>query len=179
MARLPAATTDDEVTARIRARRGGKLMLLDEMLLHSPPVADGWNSLLGAVRGEMTLPADVRELVVLRVAVLNRADYEWQAHEPPAREAGVTDAQLAEIRRERPTDLTPEVLAALAYADAMTRDITVPDAVYDALGEFYDDRQIVELTATAAVYNMVSRFLVALEVGQDRASAVVDSAGVM
>jgi len=71
------------------------------------------------------------------------------------------------------------VLAALAYADAMTRDITVPDAVYDALGEFYDDRQIVELTATAAVYNMVSRFLVALEVGQDRASAVVDSAGVM
>jgi 4-carboxymuconolactone decarboxylase len=179
MARLPAAATDDEVTARIRARRGGKLMLLDEMLLHSPPVADGWNSLLGAVRGEMTLPANVRELVVLRVAVLNRADYEWQAHEPPAREAGVTDAELAEIRQERPVNLSPEVLAAVAYADAMTRDITVPDALYDALGAFFDDRQIVELTATAAVYNMVSRFLVALEVGQDRASAVVDSAGVM
>jgi hypothetical protein len=50
MARLPYVAPDGDVTARILARRGGKLTALDGMLLHSPEFADGWNSMLGAVR---------------------------------------------------------------------------------------------------------------------------------
>ena len=75
MARLPDVATDDEVAARIRARRGGELRPLDTMLLHSPPVANGWNELMGAIRRDTTVPADLRELVILRIAVLNAAPY--------------------------------------------------------------------------------------------------------
>jgi alkylhydroperoxidase family enzyme len=46
----------------------------------------------------------------------------------------------------------------------MTTTVEVPDAVFDALRPHLDKAGIVELTAVAAVYNMVSRFLVALEV---------------
>ena len=73
MARLPYVAPDGDVTARIRERRGGRLTALDGMLLHSPEFADGWNSMLGAVRGASTLPPDVRELVILRVASRNGA----------------------------------------------------------------------------------------------------------
>ncbi len=97
MARLPYVAPDGDVTARIRERRGGRLTALDGMLLHSPEFADGWNSMLGAVRGASTLPADVRELVILRVASRNGASYEWAAHEPVARQAGLGDEQLAMI----------------------------------------------------------------------------------
>jgi NAD(P)-dependent dehydrogenase (short-subunit alcohol dehydrogenase family) len=37
MARLPDMTADDDIAARIRARRGGELRPLDTMLLHSDP----------------------------------------------------------------------------------------------------------------------------------------------
>src|SRR6266700_1360047 len=87
VARLPAAAGDGEVAERIRARRGGTLYLLDELLLHSPPVADGWNQLLGAIRQRITLPAAIWVLVVLRIAVLNRAAYEWVTHRADARRA--------------------------------------------------------------------------------------------
>jgi 4-carboxymuconolactone decarboxylase len=168
MARLEDVAGTDEVADRIRARRGGQLTPLDGMLLHSPPIADGWNSLLGAVRERSTLPAEIRELAILRVAALNGAEYEWAAHEPIARQEGVTTEQLAVLRDggdQSPLD--DRQRSVFAYTDAMTRDVSVADTLFRQLHEFFDHRQIVELTATVAGYNMVSRFLVALEVGKN------------
>lgn len=177
MARLddadPDPADDDGVTARILVRRGGTLTPLDRMLLHSPPIADGWNALLGAVRTGADLPDDVRELAVLRVAALNGADYEWRAHEPLGRAAGLGDEVVGTLREPVPDDpagrLGPRLAAVLAYTDAMTRDVAVPDDVFAALGAHFGDREVVELTATVAAYNLVSRFLVALEVGREAA----------
>jgi alkylhydroperoxidase family enzyme len=47
----------------------------------------------------------------------------------------------------------------------MTRTIEVPDPVYAAVRAAFNDRELVELTATIGAYNLVSRFLVALRVG--------------
>jgi AhpD family alkylhydroperoxidase len=173
MARLDAWTgTDpageaDAVAARIRARRGGELTDLDTMLLHAPTVADGWNGLLGAIRTRTRLPADLRELAMLRVAVLNGADYEWWAHEPVAREAGLTDAELAALAEPDQVGaaLSGTRRTACEYTDAMTRGVDVDDALFAQVRALLDDREVTELTATVAAYNMVSRFLVALRVG--------------
>ena len=167
MARLSAAAADGEVADRIRSRRGGALRPLDEVLLHSPPVADGWNSLLGAIRARMSLPSALRELVILRVAVLNSADYEWHAHLAAADQAGLRPAQLAALRRDdaaEAIELTDLQRQCVAFTDAVTRDVAVPDAVFDAVHERLGERQTMELAVTAAAYNMVSRFLVALQV---------------
>jgi AhpD family alkylhydroperoxidase len=166
----PLETTseaDARIADRIRARRGGRLRPLDRILLHSPPVADGWNALLGAVRTGIGLPDALRELVILRIAVLNDAPYEWSAHEPVARRAGVTGEQLAALRAsEVPAGFEPRTAAALAYTDAMTREIRVSEEVFAMVRAQFDDRELVELTVTAAAYNMVSRCLVALEIGE-------------
>lgn len=166
-ARLPGADDDGPTAELIRARRGGELSGLDRLLLHSPPVAEGWNALLGALRSGTTLAADLRELVVLRVAVLNDAAFEWAAHEPIGRRAGLTDLHLRVLRRPDAGEQgvwTPAQAAVLAFTDAATRDVAVPDAVFAAVRAQLDDRQVVELTALVAGYAMVSRFLVALQV---------------
>jgi 4-carboxymuconolactone decarboxylase len=168
MARLDYVADGSATADRIRQRRGGRLTPLDGMLLHSPPLAEGWNSLLGAIRERCTLPADVRELVILRVAELNGAAYEWAAHEPVARRAGLTGAQITAVRvGGDPSALDGRHRAALAYTDAMTRDVAVPEQVFASLAEHFEQRQIVELTATVATYNLVSRFLVALQIGSE------------
>ena len=47
----------------------------------------------------------------------------------------------------------------------MTRSVKVSDATFDGAREQLPDLQsVIELIATIATYNMVSRFLVALEV---------------
>ena len=58
------------------------------------------------------------------------------------------------------------------YTDWMTRNIQVPQHVFDAVREVLNEQEVVEVTTTIACYNMVSRFLVALDVG-DMAAAPV------
>lgn len=172
MARIPYPDTEKPelapLTQRIKRERGGRLLGLYRMLLHSPPVAEGWLALFTAIRQRSTLPDRYRELATLRVAVLNRADYEFEAHVPFARRAGVTDAQIEALEADREPDGFTEVdRAVLAYTDAMTRQVQVPEEVFARLRPHFDERQLVELTATIGGYNLVSRFLEALRVDHD------------
>jgi alkylhydroperoxidase family enzyme len=157
---------------QIRKERDGRMLNLYSMLLNAPPVAEGWLALFTAIRQQCTLRGDYRELVILRVALLNGASYEYQVHVPFALREGVTQAQLDTLDRWQESDaLTPAQRAVLAYTDAMTRDIHVPDAVFEALRGHFNQREIVELTATIGGYNLVSRFLEALAVDPESAHA--------
>jgi 4-carboxymuconolactone decarboxylase len=151
--------------ATIAARRGS-VSLLYQVLLNSPPIADGWEKMLTAVRNRTTLPADLRELVILRVAVLNHAPFEFAAHAPIASAAGVSAAKLDALRAEVPGAAFSEFeRAVLRLTDTMTRDVQVDDAVFEPLRAHFSEQGLVELVATVAAYNMVSRFLEALRIG--------------
>lgn len=170
MARLPdvdvsTPDVDADLVRLVRQRRGGELLNLDRMLLHSAPVARGWNAYMGAIRTGCELPGDVRELVILLVAVLNRAPYEFAQHAPVALAEGVSQAKLDAIAHWHRSDaFSPRERHVLAYAEAMTLQVQVAQDLFDAARQHFTDREMVELTATVASYNMVSRFLEALGV---------------
>jgi 4-carboxymuconolactone decarboxylase len=153
------------IEGAIAAERGS-VMLLYQVLLNSAPLADGWRELLTAIRNRNSLPPALREMVILRVAVLNRAPYEFDAHVPHARAAGVNDEQLAALRADVPgAAFNALELAVLRLTDTMTRDVQVPDVVFEPLREHFNARALTELVATVAAYNMVSRFIEALSIG--------------
>ena len=112
---------------------------------------------------------DGTQLVILRIAVLNRAPYEFEAHVPHAHRAGLADAKI-DGTKVGPTASSYDELerVVLAYTDAMTRYVDVPDELFGSLAQHFDVKTLVELTATIAAYNMVSRFLVALRIGMER-----------
>ena len=168
MARIPYADlTNPEakpLVERIVAERGGVLHLY-QMLLHSPPVASGWLNYLTAIRQQSTLPGGLRELVIMRIAVLNGAPYEAEQHAPIALREGVSQVQLDDLdnwQQSKSYDATQR--AVLDYTDAMTKDIHVSPEVFAAVKAVMTDRLLVELTATVGAYNMVSRFLEALQI---------------
>ncbi|RIH74889.1 carboxymuconolactone decarboxylase family protein [Meiothermus hypogaeus] len=174
MARIPYQPPDlgepRLVVEAIRQRRGGRLLNLDRMLLHSPPYALGWNRFLGAVRGDLVLSPRLRELAICGVAVLNGAEYEYQHHAPLFLQAGGTPAQLAALSNweQATTDdrrFDPQERATLRLTFEMTRNVRVDDETFALVKATWPDpRQVVELVGVIAAYNMVSRFLVALEV---------------
>lgn len=157
-----------DVEARIAGARG-RISPLYQVLLNSPAVVQGWEAMLTAIRLNTAVPPRLRELIILRVATLNNAPYEFEAHVPHALAAGMPQT-LVDALRGGPAasalqGLEPGEAEVLALTDAMTRDIEVPDAVFAPLRARYDDTLLVELAATVGAYNMVSRFLVALRVG--------------
>ena len=82
------------IADRIRAERGGRLLNLYRVLLNSPQLADAWRHLFTVIRQQCELPARERELVIMAIAVMNGADYEYSHHAPIALGAGLTQAQL-------------------------------------------------------------------------------------
>ncbi|KAJ5670899.1 hypothetical protein N7507_000026 [Penicillium longicatenatum] len=176
----PADTAD--IYARIAERRNPRpLIPLDLSLLHSPPVADGWNSFIGAIRTRTVVDQGTLEFAVCRVAVLTDAIYEWNAHAPLALKGGIKPEELhvcrilpstieGDLSQLESSPLTPQQKAVLRYTDQMTVTVKVQDEVFAQLKTVgYNDREIVELTTGIAGYNCVSRVLVALDVGENNA----------
>jgi alkylhydroperoxidase family enzyme len=174
MARVPYIddTSNPElrpIADRIRAERGGKLLNLYKALLNSPKLAEAWLHLFTVIRQQCELPASYRELVIMEIAIVNGADYEYRSHVPFALAAGLTQAQLDDLPDWRASARFDQPQrAALEYAETMTRDVHVPDYVFDAVARHFSPRLTVELTATIAGYNLVSRFLEAVKIDHDQ-----------
>lgn len=158
-----------ELLAAIQARRpNGRLLHLDRMLLHSPAFAQGWTTLFTNIRHQLSLPAKLRELCILAIAVSNQASYQWLQHEPEFLQAGGTGEQLQALRAtladaEHNASLFDATeRAALTLTREMTQQVAVPQATIQRVrGLLGNDPQLIELIGTIAAYNMVSRFLVA------------------
>jgi alkylhydroperoxidase family enzyme len=180
--RIPDWTPDrkpqpTELVDAIKARRGGALINLDKALLWSEPLARGWNTYLRAVRTELPTSRKLRELGICTVALLTGAQYEYHHHAPDFLAAGGSQAQLDALQafvkadpRGVPRDPVLSELEALVirYAAQMTLDVKVSDEVFDALRRHFDETGLVELTSAIATYNMVARFLVALQITPEK-----------
>jgi len=171
MARVPLIDEENhselsELIGKIRGARGGRLLNIYRIMLHSPELARGWFELNQAVRYRTEIDGRSRELAIIRVAVLNGAEYILRAHGPTyALKEGLTEAQVEALANWRESRLFDDKQRALlAYVDAMTRDIDVPDALFAEVRKHYGERQVVELTMLIGAYNMLSRVLKALKV---------------
>ena len=115
------------------------------------------------------------------MAVLNGAVYEWTHHAPLLEkdlEEGEREGVLRVVREgpvcgrgDREGEAQRGVLsekqwAVMDYTDQMTLGCKVEDAVFKRVKGHFSEKEVVELTATVACYNCVSRFLVALDVGE-------------
>jgi len=155
-----------ESISKIKGARGGRLINIYRMMLQSPALANAWFDLNQAVRYGTEIDGQSRELAVIRVAVLNNVEYVQRAHGPAyALKEGLTPEQVAALKNWRGSKLySDQQRALLAYTDAMTRDIKVPEAVFAEVRKHFNERQTVELTMLIGAYNMLTRFLQALEV---------------
>ncbi|HVY58672.1 MAG TPA: carboxymuconolactone decarboxylase family protein [Xanthobacteraceae bacterium] len=161
-----------ELIGRIRAGRRGGLLNIYKMLLNSPPLAATWLEHVNAVRWKTQLDGRLRELVIIRIAILNRTDYVLNQHVPHLALAdGVSEEECAALNDWQASPLfDARERAVLAYTDAMTRDVTVPEAIVAALRPYFDDRRLVELTVLIGTYNMHNRVMRALDVDLEQPS---------
>jgi len=154
-----------ELIEKFRAGRRGRLINIYRMLLNSPPLAESWFNHSNAVRWKTTLDGRLREIVIIRLGHLTGSQYVLRQHVPALALAdGLTLAEcdaLADWRSSQ--QFSDAERAALAYADTMTRDVEVPDAVFAEVKRHFDERRIVELTVLIGTYNMNARVLRALE----------------
>jgi len=145
--------------------RGVQIANLFKVMGHCPYIGLNFQRLGNSIlRGE-ELPANLRELAILRVGDLAQAEYEFTKHVPRALQAGVNQTQIDEISNwTASTEFSDEEQAVLRYTDEVARDVKVKDETFGGLRSFLNEHAIVELTTAIGYYGMVCRTLVALQI---------------
>ena len=155
-----------DTIAKIKGARGGRLINIYRLMLHSPALANAWFDLNQAVRYGTEIDGQCREIAVIRVAILNNVEYVKRAHGPSyALKEGLTPEQVSAIADWKPSKLfNDKQRALLAYTDAMTQQIEVADDLFGEIRKHFSERQTVELTMLIGTYNMFTRVLQALKI---------------
>ena len=169
-ARLPGASepTEDPILvdlfARIRTQRG-KLLNIHRVSAHAPRLLRAVSTYTAAMRNEASLPRDLQELVIMRVAQVNNSAYEQSVHRPIAIECGSSPEKVDAVPSWRDSPLfDARERAALGYAEQAGGSGEVDDATFATLQQAFSPQEIVELTSIIAWYVGNSRAVRALRI---------------
>lgn len=134
----------------------------------------------GAVKGmygtnayldEAPVDQVLRRLVELRVSQINGCRYCIWLHARQASDLGETDARIRAVADWRGSGrFTDAECAAFAWTESVTRiaDGVPSDDEFEALGKYFDDRQIVDLTAVIANMNALNRVAISFRLEPPR-----------
>jgi len=111
------------------------------------------------IRTKSTLSGRVREMLILRIGWRCRSAYEWAAHAPAGRRAGLTDEQVKMLARSGYEGWSAADAAIVRAADELFTDDTISDATWKALDDQFDERQLLDVLITTGGYRMVSMVL--------------------
>ena len=151
---------------------GAAVLNLYRTLAHSPSTLTNTVKLGKVLLDQAELSPQLREMVILRIAILLGSQYEWNQHVPIALGAGVTQQQIDSIHIWPESEhFDKKERAVLRYADQVTLNIRATDRAFGTLHRYLSERSIVELTASIGYWGMIARLLEPLEVEMDEFAA--------
>jgi 4-carboxymuconolactone decarboxylase len=169
MAKLPdpldrLSPEGQRVYDRIKAKRGA-LRGPYAPLMHHPALAERVGDLGEYLRFDSTLPGDVREMAILITARAVSQPYEWTAHAPFARKAGLPEEVIERIRtRGDLSALPPGYARAARVVQHVLAFESVPQALADAVSADHGARGLMELVVLAGYYRLIAGVLCAFDV---------------
>ncbi len=169
--RLPLLERD-QVPSEIAAvydallKQRGVVPNMFKTVAHVPSLALAFAGLLKALLSDSALPGWYKELVATRMSVLNKSEYAVKAHALSARQKGASDQQIEAIKEDfEKGPFTAAEKSGLRAAEKLHRSgHDLDDATYAELKAAYSDSQIVELVATASIFEFFPRFVDGLRI---------------
>ena len=153
-----AALLPPDAERPLRRRKGGSKghNVLGTLARH-PRLMRAYHTFNGHILYTSSLSPRVRELLILRVAALRKAEYEWEQHVVLAEEAGLDEQEIARIAEgpDVPGWSTGDA-ALLRAADELVGDAMISDATWAVLSETMDEHQLMDLVFTVGAYELLA-----------------------
>lgn len=173
---LPQTEWDGETRELMATlQRGGRVFNIFSTLARHPGLLRRWLVFATHILSKSTLPARERELAILRMGWLCRAEYEWGHHVAIGQEAGLTAAEVQRVKQGPDAPgWSPLEATVLRAVDELHSDSFISDATWRVLAQHYSVQQLFDLIFTAGQYKLVCMALnsigVQLEDGYERLS---------
>jgi len=127
------------------------------LLMHMPEMAQRLEALRTYIRGETSLPQKLQELVMITVAREMDCAFIWYAHAAAARQAGVRDDIVDNVREKRDlTNLDPDELTVVHFTRELLQNRQVSQPTFDAAVTRFGQRGMMTLTNLIACYAVLA-----------------------
>jgi 4-carboxymuconolactone decarboxylase len=164
MARIPLVTRDQVAEkekpaydAFMASRTNRPNIGPYSLLLHMPEMSQKLEALRTHIRAEASLSQKLQELVMISVAREMGCAFIWYAHAASARQAGVRDDIVDNIRDKRPlANLDPEERAVVDFTRELLQDRKVSRPTFDAATARFGQRGVMTLTNLVACYAVLA-----------------------
>ncbi len=141
-------------------------------LLRSPDMARRCFELLDYLRFKTSVDKRLNEFAILIQSRIANAQYEWWAHEPIARKAGLADAVMRDLQQcRRPASMQDDERLVYDYCIQLSLNHRVPDALWQEAVDKMGEQAVIDLTVLSGTYVMVSMLLNATQVGIPKGGA--------
>jgi 4-carboxymuconolactone decarboxylase len=171
MPRIAPVTGKTEVPAEHHAVVDGVLKVFGQvrgpfsMLLHSPKLAERMLPLVTFFRDDSVVEAKLRSVAILSAVREREAAYVWAAQVAAARRNGVSDEIIDVLRAKGDAGKLPaEEREIVTYVRQLMRTNRIDQAAFDALRKRHNEQWLVELTAAANYFALLSGVVNAFEV---------------
>ena len=133
---------------------------------HVPPLASAFAGLLKALLSDGALPGWYKELIATRMSVLCDSEYAIRAHAISARQKGASEEQIEAAKTDpEKGPFTPAGKLGFRCAERIHRSgHDLDDSLYAELKSLHTDTQIVELIASASIFEFFPRFVDGLRI---------------
>lgn len=138
----------------------GRVLNVFKTLVRHPKLLKRWLVFANHVLFKTTLPPRDRELLILRIGWLCRAEYEWGQHVRIAAQCGISEEEIRRVAAGPAADGWEAFEAALLRAvDELRADAIISDTTWQTLADRYNTQQLMDLVFTIGQYNLVSMAL--------------------
>ena len=128
-------------------------------LAQHPELATAYHTFNGHILFATTLSLRQRELLVLRVAALRDAEYEWAQHVVLAGDVGISDEEVERVAAGPDAGWEPFEAALLRAADELVADARIADDTWAVLAGQLDHRQLMDLIFTVGAYDVLAMLM--------------------
>lgn len=150
-----ALTAEQKTLLAERLRPDGTVFNLYATLVTHPKLYGPRARFGSYIQRDSGLDARTRELCILRTAHNIACEYEWVHHVDLARQAGLTDAEIARVRQgPAAAAWTARDRAVLRAADELRREAFISDATWLTLTRHYTPQRLLEIIFTVGGYAM-------------------------
>ena len=148
-----------------RVRGEGGVPRIFRTLVRHPKLLKRWMVFGNHILAKSTLPARERELLILRIGWLCKAEYEFGQHVRIARSAGLSDEEIKRVGAGPDAPGWSSADATLLRAvDELHSDAFISDVTWRELAERYEVPQLMDVVFTVGQYNMLGMALNSLGV---------------
>lgn len=165
-----AALVPEKPRHALPERRPGRPKGLNVLgtFAHHTALTRAYHVFNGHVLFATSLSERQRELIVLRVAALRRAEYEWRQHAVLAGDVGISSVELAAVAEGPDAAVWGQSEAALLRAvNELVADAAIGDDTYAVLADALSTEQLLDLVFTVGAYDLLAMVFGAFRVELD------------